>query len=62
METEDEMKGRLKEAAGALTGNSALKHEGRSDQVAGKAKGLVQSFTDKAKSLIDSVTHRGTKH
>lgn len=34
----DRAKGRIKEAAGALTGDDKLKREGRSDQRRGKAK------------------------
>jgi uncharacterized protein YjbJ (UPF0337 family) len=34
----DLIKGRTKEAAGALTGNDALREEGKSDQAVGKAK------------------------
>ena len=34
----DRAKGRIKEAAGALTGDEKLKREGRSDQRRGKAK------------------------
>jgi uncharacterized protein YjbJ (UPF0337 family) len=34
----DQAKGRVKEAAGALTGNERLKQEGKLDQAAGKVK------------------------
>ena len=34
----DKTKGRLKEAAGALTGNDQLKDEGRADQTSGTFK------------------------
>ena len=34
----DETKGRVKEAAGDLTGDKDLKREGKADQTAGKAK------------------------
>jgi uncharacterized protein YjbJ (UPF0337 family) len=34
----DQAKGRIKEAAGALTDNESLKREGKLDQVAGKIK------------------------
>jgi uncharacterized protein YjbJ (UPF0337 family) len=34
----DETKGRVKEAAGALSGDSALKNRGRAEQVKGSAK------------------------
>ena len=37
----DKAKGRVKEAAGALTGNRRLKNEGRVDQAKGSAKNAV---------------------
>lgn len=36
--TTDVVKGRIKEAAGALTNDDKLREEGKADQVAGKAK------------------------
>ena len=47
----DKAKGRVKEAAGALTGNQRLKDEGRVDQ----AKGSVKNAADK---VADTVTGR----
>ena len=38
----DVVKGRIKEAAGALTGNDRLRAEGKADQVVGKTKQAVQ--------------------
>ena len=45
----DEMKGRVKEAAGALTGNKRLKSEGKIDQAAGKTKRAANKAIDKVK-------------
>jgi uncharacterized protein YjbJ (UPF0337 family) len=42
----DKAKGRVKEAAGALTGNRRLKKEGRVDQAKGSAKNAVDKVTD----------------
>jgi len=39
----DKVKGRAKEAAGALTGDKSLKNEGRADQ----AKGAIKKAIDK---------------
>jgi uncharacterized protein YjbJ (UPF0337 family) len=47
--TTDEIKGRVKEAAGVLTGNERLKNEGRLDQAVGKVKKVVERVIDKAK-------------
>ncbi|HEY1775049.1 MAG TPA: CsbD family protein [Solirubrobacteraceae bacterium] len=44
----DTAKGRAKEAAGALTGNSKLKNEGRVDQAKGSAKKAVDKVASKA--------------
>lgn len=43
----DTIKGRAKEAAGAATGNSRLKNEGRVDQAKGSAKKAVDKVADK---------------
>jgi uncharacterized protein YjbJ (UPF0337 family) len=48
----DDAKGRVKEAAGNLTGDSALKNEGKADQAAGKAKHGIDKVTDKVKGLL----------
>ena len=46
----DEVKGRIKEAAGALTGNDKLREEGKTDQAVGKAKQAVQKAADSKRS------------
>ena len=51
----DEVKGRIKEAAGALTGNDQLRDEGKTDQVVGKAKQAVQKATDTVKEAVKKV-------
>jgi uncharacterized protein YjbJ (UPF0337 family) len=43
----DVVKGRIKEAAGALTGNDKLRAEGRADQAVGKVKQAVAKAVDK---------------
>ncbi len=48
----DELKGRVKEAAGALTDDPALKREGKTDQVVGKIKQKVEEVLDKVKDAI----------
>ena len=61
--------GRVKEAAGSLTGNEDLKAEGAAEQAsahakealndaADKAKGLVEGVADAAKGAIDGVTDK----
>jgi uncharacterized protein YjbJ (UPF0337 family) len=46
----DEMKGRVKEAAGALAGDRKLKREGKIDQAAGKTKQAAGRAIDKVKN------------
>jgi len=50
--TSDQVKGRLKEAIGALTDDRRLKNEGKLDQATGKIKGVVEHGIDKAKSVV----------
>lgn len=49
----DDAKGRVKEAAGDLTGDSGLKREGKADQAAGKAKSGIDKLTDKVKEALN---------
>ena len=48
----DEVKGRIKEAAGALTGNDKLREEGKTDQAVGKAEQAVQKTADTVKEAV----------
>jgi uncharacterized protein YjbJ (UPF0337 family) len=50
---QDEAKGRIKEAAGALTDDKSLKREGKVDQGTGKAKNAVDKAADKVKKIVD---------
>lgn len=40
----NKVKGKVKQAAGALTGNRKLKQEGRRDELKGKAEGVVKKM------------------
>jgi len=42
----DKAKGRVKEAAGSLTGDTRLQNEGRADQAKGSVKNAVDKVTD----------------
>ncbi len=42
----DETKGRVKEAAGDLTGDKDLQREGKADQAGGKVKDAVDKVKD----------------
>ena len=52
-DTWDEIKGRGKEAAGAVTDRDDLKAEGEADQTKASVKGKVDSAADWAKDKID---------
>lgn len=47
--------GRVKEAAGTLTGNDELKAEGAADQASAKVHETVNDVTDKAKDAVQGV-------
>jgi uncharacterized protein YjbJ (UPF0337 family) len=50
--TLDKLKGRGKEAAGALLGDKKLKRQGRADQLAGRVKDAAAQVVDEAKDLV----------
>ncbi len=52
----DELKGRVKEAAGALTGDDKLKREGKTDQVVGKIKQQAEKVIEKVKDTHQVLT------
>jgi uncharacterized protein YjbJ (UPF0337 family) len=53
--TTDVVKGRLKEAAGALTGNDKLRVEGKTDQAVGKVKKVAEKVIDKVEEAVKKV-------
>jgi len=55
MSNTDDIKGRVKEAAGDLTDNERLKREGKADQIEGKVKDLVDDARDKIEDAVDKV-------
>jgi uncharacterized protein YjbJ (UPF0337 family) len=48
----DELQGRVKEAAGALTGDAKLKREGQVDQTVGRVKQAGEKAIDKVKDAM----------
>jgi len=50
--TFDDAKGRAKEAAGDLTDDDSLKHEGKVDRTVGKVKEKVDEVADKVKDKL----------
>jgi uncharacterized protein YjbJ (UPF0337 family) len=51
----DQMKGRIKQAAGDLADDDDLKREGERDEAAGKVKDKVDDVKDKIDDAIDAV-------
>jgi uncharacterized protein YjbJ (UPF0337 family) len=49
----DELKGRVKEAAGALTNDGKLRRQGKVDQAVGKIKQKTEKVLDKVKDAIE---------
>lgn len=49
----DDAKGRVKEAAGTLTGDDSLKNEGKVDQASGSVKDAVGGAADKVKDVVN---------
>ena len=51
--TSDDLKGRVKEAGGALTGDDDLKNEGKVDQATGTVKDKLGDAADKVKDVVN---------
>jgi uncharacterized protein YjbJ (UPF0337 family) len=51
--TTDDLKGRAKEAGGALTGDDSLKNEGKVDQATGTVKDKVGDASDNVKDVVN---------
>ena len=61
-EKTDQVKGKVKEAAGSLTGDKDLESEGKADRRAGEAKeklghakGKIEEVIDKAEDKVEEV-------
>jgi uncharacterized protein YjbJ (UPF0337 family) len=52
----DEVKGRIKEAAGALIGDDKLCDEGKTDQAVGKVKQVAEKAVEEVKEAVKKVT------
>jgi uncharacterized protein YjbJ (UPF0337 family) len=51
--TTDDLKGRVKEAAGDLTDDQGLKNEGKVDRATGSVKNAIDDAGDKAKDAVN---------
>ena len=52
----DEVKGRVKEAAGAIADNDRLRQEGKVDQAKGKVKQKIEQVAERVKNVVDKGT------
>lgn len=50
----DQMKGKIKEGAGKLTGDEKLKTEGKVDQAKGKVENAIGGAKDKVRETLDN--------
>ena len=57
----DELKGRAKEAAGAVADDDKLRREGKTDQAVGKVKQKVEHVIDRAKEGVEAINDRSGK-
>ncbi len=51
--TKDDLKGRVKEAGGDITGDRSLKNEGKVDRASGTVKDKVGDAADAAKDVVN---------
>jgi uncharacterized protein YjbJ (UPF0337 family) len=51
----EEAKGKLKEAAGAITDDDELRNEGKADSASGKTKQKIDQVKDAAEDAVDRV-------
>ena len=49
-------KGRIKDAAGVLTGNDKLRAEGKTDQAVGEVKQVAAKAVDKVKQVVNKLS------
>jgi uncharacterized protein YjbJ (UPF0337 family) len=49
----DETKGRMKEAAGDITDDDAMKREGKADRMGAEIKDKANKVVDKAKDVVN---------
>jgi len=60
-EKSDKATGRVKQAAGDLTGDDDLAREGEADEKSGKVKEKLNEAKDKVEGAIDSVRDKVTR-
>ncbi|MDX6287425.1 MAG: CsbD-like [Frankiales bacterium] len=56
MVDKDDIRGKVKEAAGKVTGDDALERQGQTDQAKGQLKDAAGKVKDAAESAKDAIT------
>jgi len=54
----DDVKGRVKEAAGVITGDEDLEREGKADQAGAKVKETAEKVEKKIDDVVDAVKEK----
>jgi len=57
----DEVKGKAEQAVGDVTDDDDLRGEGKGDEAAGKAKGMVDKVKDKVEDGVDAIKDKLNK-
>ena len=57
----DKLKGKIKEVAGAVTGDQKTESEGKLDQAKGHLKGAGENLKDRAKDLMDKAADKAKR-
>ena len=60
-ELTDKASGRVKQAAGALTGDDETKHEGQAQEKKGEVKGTINDAVDKAEDKLDDLREKASR-
>ncbi len=60
-EITDKAEGRIKQAAGALTGDDRTKHEGEVEERKGEVKGKVNDAVDAVQDKLDDVREKASR-
>jgi uncharacterized protein YjbJ (UPF0337 family) len=55
------VKGRAKQAAGAITGDKELQREGKTDERVGELENKVDDVTDAVNEKLDEVIEKGSR-
>ena len=58
----EQAKGKVKQAAGDLTGDKELKNEGKADENAGKVNEFLEDTKEKVEDAVEKIKNKVTNH